>query len=135
MMCMEAERKNGIERRKLYWKWFEGNQIKQNVVNKIHILLDYKSPCSHYYPWFNNNLWSHYFPWFRNSKVVIDVMWGSEKNTEMIELYSIQIDNTISGSYTNFLVGRGTIKELRKTQIYDDKQELIKRKPERGRSR
>ena len=53
----------------------------------------------------------------------------------MIELYSIQIDNTISGSYTNFLVGRGTIKELRKTQIYDDKQELIKRKPERGRLR
>ena len=26
-------------------------------------------------------------------------------------------------------------KQLRKTQIYDDKQELIKRKPERGRLR
>ena len=69
------------------------------------------------------------------ASVAIDVMVRSEKNTEMIELYSIQIDNTISGSYTNFLVGHGTIKELRKTQIYDDKQELIKRKPERGRSR
>ena len=45
------------------------------------------------------------------ASVAIDVMVRSEKNTEMIELYSIQIDNTISGSYKSFLIGRGTIKE------------------------
>ena len=54
------------------------NDLKEIRSSKMwlikSILLDYKSPCSHYYPWFNNNLWSHYFPWFRNSKVVIDVM-------------------------------------------------------------
>lgn len=45
------------------------------------------------------------------ASVAIDVMVRSEKNTEMIELYSIQIDNTISGSYKSFLIGHGTIKE------------------------